>query len=124
MLKSAVDICFVALPFNPIERPMISFGLLQSILKKDKIKATTLYYNLDFAEKIGAKNYHIMSQFAYFLFGDWVFSEYLYPDTVNSDAYLSSFHDLLKHSKTKPLPLFYDKDYLSKLRSSAHMFLK
>ena len=39
MLKSAVDICFVALPFNPIERPMISFGLLQSILKKDKIKS-------------------------------------------------------------------------------------
>lgn len=124
MTTSEMDICFVALPFNPIERPMISFGLLQAILKKDNIKATTLYYNLDFAEKIGAKNYHIMSQFAYFLFGEWVFSKYLYSDTVNSDAYLKSFHELIKHSKTKPLPLFYDTEYLSKLRNKAQRFLK
>jgi len=124
MIKSAIDICFVSLPFTPIERPMISFGLLQAILKKDKIKAATLYYNLHFAKKIGAKNYHVMSQFAYVLFGEWVFSQCLFPDTVNSDDYLSNMHDLLVHSKIKPLSLFNDKDYLFNLRNMARTFLK
>ncbi len=124
MTRSEMDICFVALPFNPIERPMISFGLLQAILKKENIKATTLYYNLDFAEKIGGKNYHIMSQFAYVVFGEWVFSKSLFPETVNSDDYLRKMHELIKYSMTKPLPLFYDKDYLLNLRNIAHVFLR
>jgi len=119
-----MDICFVSLPFTPIERPMISFGLLQSLLKKENIRAITLYYNLDFAEKIGAKNYHVMSQFAYVLFGEWVFSQFMFPDTVNSDEYLRNMHDLLVHSKIRPLPQFNDKDYLFNLRSMASAFIK
>jgi magnesium-protoporphyrin IX monomethyl ester (oxidative) cyclase len=124
MTSSVMDICFVSLPFTPIERPMISFGLLQSILKKENIKVTTLYYNLDFAEKIGAKNYHVMSQFAYVLFGEWVFSKCLFPDKVSSDDYISNMHDLLQYSKIKPSPLFNDRDYLLQLRNNAHIFLK
>ena len=124
MLTPAKDICFVALPFSGIERPLLSFGLLQSILKKEEIKATTLYYNLDFADKIGVKNYHIMSQFGYIAFGDWVFSDCLFADTVKSDDYISRMHEMFHYSKIKPLPLFYDKDYLLKLRNIAHDFLK
>ena len=119
-----MDICFVSLPFTPIVRPMLSFGILQAILKKENIKATTLYYNLDFAEKIGPQNYHAMSKFAYILFGEWVFSPCLFPDRLNSDDYIGKMHDLLHNSQIKPLPLFYDKDYLLKLRNIAHNFLK
>jgi len=119
-----MDICFVSLPFMPIERPMISFGLLQSILKKENIKAVTFYYNLDFAEKIGAKNYHVISQFAYVLFGEWIFSQCMFHDTVNSDGYLRKMNDLLVHSKIRPLPQFSDKDYLFNLRNTASSFIK
>jgi len=37
-----MDICFVSLPFTPIVRPMLSFGILQAILKKENIKAPLL----------------------------------------------------------------------------------
>ncbi len=124
MTKPKMDICFACLPFTAIVRPLISFGLLQSILKKDNIKATTLYYNLDFAEKIGVKNYHAMSQLGYILFDDWVFSKCLYSDNVDQDNYLSCMNDLLSYSKVKPLPMFYDKGYLVPLRNIAHDFLK
>lgn len=122
-----MDICFVSLPFVAIERPLISFGLLQAILKKENIKATTLYYNLDFAEKIGAYNYHVMSQCAYILLGEWVFSPSLFPGRTNADDYLNKLKDLLQKAKTRPLPLFNllnDRDYLLKLRNIAHSFLK
>lgn len=119
-----MDVCFVSLPFTAIERPLISLGLLQAILKKDDIKATTLYYNLDFAEKIGAGKYHVISQFAYILFGEWVFSKCLFPDMRRSDDYLNNINELFKKVKVRALPLFYDKEYLSELRNIAHDFLK
>ena len=119
-----MDVCFVSLPFTAIERPLISFGLLQAILKKENIKATTLYYNLDFAEKIGPQNYHAMSQFAYILFGEWVFSPCLFPDGMNPDDYLNNLKDLFLKVKIRPLPLFHDREYLFQLRNIAHYFLK
>lgn len=122
--ESAMDVYFVSLPFTAIERPLISFGLLQAILKKENIKAATLYYNLDFAEKIGPKNYHAMSQFAYILFGEWVFSPCLFPDRINSDDYLNNLKDLFQKVKIRPLPLFHDREYLFQLRNIAHNFLK
>jgi magnesium-protoporphyrin IX monomethyl ester (oxidative) cyclase len=118
-----MDICFASLPFTQIERPMISFGLFQSILNNAGIKATTLNFSLDFAEKIGAKNYQTMSRCAYVLFGEWVFSTCLFPNGGSKDGYLKSLSNFLQ-STTVPIPLIHDKDYLLQLRHIAHDFLK
>jgi magnesium-protoporphyrin IX monomethyl ester (oxidative) cyclase len=119
-----MDVCFVSVPFTPIERPLISFGLLQSILKKENISAATLYYNLDFAGNIGVHEYSVMTTFQTVLFGDWVFSKCLFSDTVNPDIYLKNLHSLLRKTKFNTLPLFHDRDYLLQLRNRAHDFLK
>jgi len=118
-----MDICFASVPFIPIERPVISFGLFQSILNNADIKATTLNFSLDFAEQVGPKNYQTMSRCAYVLFGEWVFSPCLLPDEKNADDYLKSLIKFLQNS-TVSIPLNRDRDYLLRLRQTARDFLK
>jgi magnesium-protoporphyrin IX monomethyl ester (oxidative) cyclase len=118
-----MDICFASVPFIPIERPVISFGLFQSILNNADIKATTLNFSLDFAEQVGPKNYQTMSRCAYVLFGEWVFSPCLLKDEVNTEGYLKSLIKFLQ-SNTVSIPLNRDRNYLLHLRQTARDFLK
>ncbi len=83
-----MDVCFVSVPFVPLERPLISFGVLQSELKKNNFSVKTIYSNFDFALQIGLKEYvSIVYAGSGISLGDWIFAKYLFPDN-KGDKYL------------------------------------
>jgi ribosomal peptide maturation radical SAM protein 1 len=70
------DVCLVVMPFAAVERPSIAAGLLQSILDKAGIRATSLYANILYAEELGISQYAFWER----ALGDLTFSQSAFPD--------------------------------------------
>lgn len=117
-----MDICFVGVPFAPIERPLISFGLLQERLKNNNIKAKTLYPNLDFACRIGIQEYYNISQIgSSFAFGDWVFSKYLFPEN-DPDLFLNFLNKYI--GKSVFIDSVMKSGFIGNLQDEAFQFIE
>jgi hypothetical protein len=71
-----LDVAFAVVPFANLPFPVIGVGLLKAELERAGYASTVRYFNLDFAERIGARAYmSIADSFgSAALLGEWVFS--------------------------------------------------
>ena len=67
-------VALVNMPFSSARFPSIQLGLLQSILARRGIPATSHYLNLEFAARIGWKRYEWLSDNTLCFVGDWMFA--------------------------------------------------
>ena len=74
---SGPAVALVSMPFGPVVHPSMGLGLLQAVLKRDGLPCRSFYLNLDFAEEIGTRAYHLGLHLgpASFQIGDWAFAE-------------------------------------------------
>ncbi|MEM9555227.1 MAG: RiPP maturation radical SAM C-methyltransferase [Acidobacteriota bacterium] len=85
----------ISMPFGYVERPSIALGLLEASL--DGPTCRTLYFNLEFAERIGAELYIWLSSGAPLpspFLGDYLFHEAAFPGRTCDDARFLAEHPL------------------------------
>lgn len=105
-----MQVCFVALPFQNIENPVLSLSILKSCLNKANIDSKIIYANIDFAELIGLQAYYTIVHSGGFreaLLGDFVFSSMAFSDSAKEKSYF----DFLK----KELCAFYSEEEIKSL---------
>ena len=92
MNAEKVDVILIVTPFVTLERPSISLGTLKAGLTRHDISSEVVYGNMLFAETIGIKNYHFISNFSSELqIGEWVFSGGAFPEfNIDSTPYLEA----------------------------------
>lgn len=56
-----MQVCFVALPFQNIENPVLSLSILQSCLQERSISSHVIYANMDYAQLIGMQAYYAVA---------------------------------------------------------------
>lgn len=72
-----MQVCFVALPYQNIENPVLSLSLLQAILDKHGLSSRIFYANMHFAESIGLEHYYTIARSATYreaLLGEFIFA--------------------------------------------------
>lgn len=75
------DVVLLAMPFAALEHPSIALGLLNAALHDHHIEARVLYPNLQFAERVGLKTYHFITNYSTELqIGEWAFAASAFPD--------------------------------------------
>ncbi len=89
-----MDLCFVNMPYSPVERPPLGIGLLQAVLEENGFSTAAVYANIPWCERIGVPLYTVGER-AQYLFGDWTFSAAAFPGfEPDSDSYLqATFQD-------------------------------
>jgi ribosomal peptide maturation radical SAM protein 1 len=70
------------MPFMDIDRPSIQLGLLKAISTEHGFPARTLHANLDFAARIGADRYRLLSEHRGRMLGDWLFATAAFGDAA------------------------------------------
>lgn len=79
-----MDVVFAAMPFADFRRPVIGASLLQAGLKRSGFESTIQYFNLEFAEIIGAEAYELLSNSLppSCLVGEWFFADLVFGDSI------------------------------------------
>ncbi len=87
----SVDVCFVSMPFTPVERPSYALGLLKSVLTRAGLEVAVRYPCIRFTEAVSRRTYSILSRIRVEDGPvDWAFSPVAFPDHPNDpDAYLA-----------------------------------
>ena len=88
---SDIDVVFAALPFADFQRPVIGASLLQAGLAAGGFRSRIEYFNIAFAEIIGAEIYQMLAGSfpADCLAGEWFFADVVFGDTIpDADDYL------------------------------------
>ncbi|MGH2603912.1 MAG: RiPP maturation radical SAM C-methyltransferase, partial [Dehalococcoidia bacterium] len=67
-------VALVYMPFASSRYPSIQLGLLQAILARHQISATTHYFNLRFGARLGWEVFEIFCRQTPRLLGDWLFA--------------------------------------------------
>lgn len=77
---SVHDVLLVSMPFGPLFQPSIGLSLLKGVLEVQQVDVAIKYLTIKFAEKIGVKRYHDISNGNPYvdLAGEWLFSDYLF----------------------------------------------
>lgn len=72
------DVVLVSMPFGPVFQPSIALALLKAELTRKSVSSRTLYFSLDYAERVGLRFYSGISHFGrpplMKLAGEWIFS--------------------------------------------------
>ncbi|TAN49383.1 MAG: RiPP maturation radical SAM protein 1 [Methylococcaceae bacterium] len=126
-----MDVCLVAVPYMPLQRPSIALSILKASLANVGIDTGVLYTNIEFAERIGIENYWFISTFSHLdLLGEWLFSRKAFPDFhSNEDVYFETAENILREVVDNDRLLnFYLKgqsihSYFTGLRSIAATFI-
>jgi ribosomal peptide maturation radical SAM protein 1 len=80
------------MPFSTSRSPSIQLGLLQAVLHRHGIPATSLYFNLELGEVLGWDIYEVLCNDRTLLLGEWLFSRAAFGDEAPSgEAYLDDF---------------------------------
>src|SRR5271165_5751601 len=100
----SVDIIFAVLPFSDLGRPALGVSLLDAHLQRRGISSLVRYFNLDLAERIGARLYGWFSQCtadqellsavapSEYLAGEWFFADLVFPGRIPGEGeYISRF---------------------------------
>jgi magnesium-protoporphyrin IX monomethyl ester (oxidative) cyclase len=83
------DICLVYLPYGPLERPSLAFGLFKVALREAGLEPRVLYPSFRFAERIGTRMYSDLGWVREEMIGEWTFAGAAFPDfRPDHDAYL------------------------------------
>jgi magnesium-protoporphyrin IX monomethyl ester (oxidative) cyclase len=79
-----VDVAFVVMPFADIQSPAIGVSMLQAQLDRRGLTSRVLYFNLKFAETIGAELHGRLSAgvSSNALAGEWFFADCVFGDEV------------------------------------------
>lgn len=86
-----VDVVFASLPFADFQRPVIGASLLQAGLRRCGFKSRIEYFNIAFAETIGAETYQLLASTlpADCLVGEWFFADLVFGDKIpDAEDYL------------------------------------
>ncbi len=86
------EVALVSMPFAGLVRPSMALGLLQGVLRRDGFPCRSFYLNLDFAEELGTRLYHLVCHLGPtgFQAGDWAFAEAAFGDRAPAaDLYLA-----------------------------------
>lgn len=85
------DVSLVYLPYGPLERPSLAFGILGAALARAGIDHEVIYANFKFAETIGLLTYGNMAWVREELVGEWTFAGAAFPDFhPDQEQYLDS----------------------------------
>src|SRR5829696_2351074 len=85
-------VALVNMPFSTSRSPSIQLGLLQALLHRHGISATSLYFNLELGEALGWDIYEVLCNDRTLLLGEWLFSRAAFGDEAPSgEAYLDDF---------------------------------
>jgi ribosomal peptide maturation radical SAM protein 1 len=71
---ATLRVCFVDMPFASSRRPSIQLGLLQAILSKEEVPATSAYLNLELGAALGWEPYEALCHSRDILLGEWLFA--------------------------------------------------
>jgi ribosomal peptide maturation radical SAM protein 1 len=75
-----VDVVLLCMPYAEIRAQSAALGLLQAVLEKEGITATSIYANLVFAEKLGVPSYrYVAGTRSQDAFADWTFAHLAFP---------------------------------------------
>lgn len=79
-------VLLLSMPFGALERPALGLSLLKARLKEENIACDVRYFTFQFADFIGADNYHWMCyDLPYTAFaGDWSFTTALYGEKYDT----------------------------------------
>lgn len=79
-MSSPTKVLLINMPFGPIATPSLGLSLLQAGLKREGIESRICYFNLRFANLIGAEAYSQVANESVTsdLLGEWIFSNALY----------------------------------------------
>ena len=91
-----MDVVFAALPFADFQRPVIGASLLQAGLTANGYRSCVEYFNIAFAEVIGAETYQLLASLlpANCLAGEWFFADIVFGNTIpDADDYLAKVLD-------------------------------
>ncbi|HEU4422909.1 MAG TPA: RiPP maturation radical SAM C-methyltransferase [Pilimelia sp.] len=96
---SAWPTVIVSMPFMGCRRPSIQLGLLKAIVEAHGFPVRTLHANLDFAARLGADYYQLLSEHRGRLVGDWLFSLEAFGDAApdREDRLVEDFADDLSY---------------------------
>lgn len=90
--RRALRVALVNMPFSSSRFPSIQLGLLQSILAERGISATSFYFNLEFAARMGWKHYEMLSDSTLHFVGDWMFARAAFrEDAPDGKLFLQRF---------------------------------
>ncbi|HET9226842.1 MAG TPA: hypothetical protein VFR31_09255, partial [Thermoanaerobaculia bacterium] len=84
-----VDVVLASMPFGTLEQPSLALSLLKSAIAPVPCRA--LYFNLPFAHRIGAAQYHWLSELQPFtsaLLGEWLFRSALFDQPEDPEPYI------------------------------------
>lgn len=79
-----MDVVFAALPFADFQRPVIGASLLQAALAAGGFRSRIEYFNITFAESIGAETYQLLASSlpSNCLAGEWFFADLVFGDAI------------------------------------------
>jgi ribosomal peptide maturation radical SAM protein 1 len=85
---SSADVVLINMPFAPLLAPSLGLSLLKSILNKEEVSATILYFSVSYAELTGEHLYNCVSQDSppQDLVGEWIFADSLFGRRPDSQA--------------------------------------
>jgi ribosomal peptide maturation radical SAM protein 1 len=75
-------VAFVNMPFASSRRPSIQLGLLQAILNRVNVPATSIYFNLELGASIGWERYESLCHTRDILLGEWLFARAAFGEEV------------------------------------------
>ncbi|MBV8137610.1 MAG: RiPP maturation radical SAM C-methyltransferase [Deltaproteobacteria bacterium] len=85
-------VALVNMPFASSRYPSIQLGLLQAILARHNIAATTHYFNLRFGARLGWEVFEIFCRQTPRLLGDWLFARAAFGESApDPRLYLDSY---------------------------------
>ena len=90
---SPTDVVLVSMPFGVLHSPSLALGILQARLNAAGIGATSRYFTLDYAARVGQELYNrIASGFprTIDLFGEWIFSHAISPKSAAQQLHYMS----------------------------------
>ncbi len=107
-------VALVNMPFASSRYPSIQLGLLQAILARHHIAATTHYFNLRFGARLGWEVFEIFCRQTPRLLGDWVFARAAFGESApNPWLYLDLYRLELKAFAAR---FGRELEYLARLR--------
>lgn len=126
-----MDVCLVAVPFMPLQRPSIALSILKACLVNAGLNTEVLYTNIAFAERAGIENYWFISTYSNIDYlGEWIFSQAAFPDFyTNETSHLDYAETILRETVSDDdlLNVYLNgqsiRTYFAGIRSAAAAFI-
>jgi len=109
------SVWLISMPYGILERPSLALGSMQASLRRAGVACRTLYANLEFASRVGARVYNLIGNSdAKDLLGEWTFARAAFGTRAEDrEAYHQDvYFDFLAHLGITQETLWKALDYL------------